>query len=133
MSAEKCLDSDILLQQISVPADWQVVYHQFYDIHPDHPVSVANCPNGDMSELFKSTLWVARHEVSGLMVDVGWAPEAICLVSLWYVLLWPATIPVRGVRSLPVSRIRLLPPSSSGCVRRLIVFCVLSAEVSVVR
>lgn len=76
MSAEKCLDSDILLQQISVPADWQVVYHQFYDIHPDHPVSVANCPNGDMSELFKSTLWVARHEASGLMIDVGWAPEA---------------------------------------------------------
>lgn len=76
MAAEKFLDSDILLRQISVSSGWEVAYHQFYDIHPDHPVTVANCPNGDMSELFKSTLWVARHEASGLMIDVGWAPEA---------------------------------------------------------
>ncbi|WP_417531620.1 hypothetical protein [Marinobacter lipolyticus] len=70
------LDADIKLKTVDLLPGWCLVYHQLYDVHPDKPVSVGNCPNGDYSELFKSTLLVIEHAGTASFIDVGWGPEA---------------------------------------------------------
>lgn len=77
------LDFDLLPLPIAVPPGWQVRYHQLYDVHPDRPIRVGNCPGGDYTELFKATLLVIAHSDNGNLIDVGWMPEADLNGSFW--------------------------------------------------
>lgn len=71
------LDSDIKLFTIALPNnDWQVKYHQFYQVYPQQPIWVAECPQGDYWELFKATLLVLENSRTAQVIDIGWLPEA---------------------------------------------------------
>lgn len=56
---------------LSIPEDWAVQTHELRRVHPQ------NLDNGDLDwELLSEDLFQVKHEAIGLLLDVGWYPDA---------------------------------------------------------
>lgn len=59
------------LQALRLPAGWTVDHNTFLELDPD-----SLPPGTDDWELLGEDLLQLRHDRHGLVVDVGWSPEA---------------------------------------------------------
>lgn len=66
----------IRLQPFRIPAGWTVILNSFYDLDPGADVKVTGLPDEDPWELFTQDMLQLQNALAGIVVDLGWVPEA---------------------------------------------------------
>jgi hypothetical protein len=67
---------NISLQPLRIPAGWNVVSNNFFDVEPGDNIYINGLPDGDIWELFLQDMLLLRDERNQLLLDLGWQPEA---------------------------------------------------------
>ena len=67
---------DIPLQPLRISKGWAVGYNEFTEIEPYSDIKVIGLPDEDVWELFLQDLLQLKHEAYGILIDLGWTPEA---------------------------------------------------------
>ena len=67
---------DIPLQPLRISKGWTVDYNEFTEIEPYSDIKVEGLPDEDVWELFLQDLLQLKHEAYGIIIDLGWTPEA---------------------------------------------------------
>ena len=67
---------NVELQPLRIYAGWTVSYNAFSDIEPYSDIKVVGLPDEDVWELFTQDLLQIKYERRGILIDLGWTPEA---------------------------------------------------------
>ena len=67
---------DIPFQPLQITRGWFVGYNEFKNIEPYSDIKVEGLPDDDVWELFLQDLLQLEHKAYGIIIDLGWTPEA---------------------------------------------------------